>query len=372
MTYTDGQGFNYITYGAHCNSAEVEAFLRHLLTGKSERRPTPVCIWGRHGIGKTELVQELAQSLGFQLVYLAPAQFEEMGDLTGMPKVTRDEAGREVTRLMPPDWVPKTPGPGILLLDDVNRADDRILRGLMQLLQQYEMVSWSLPEDWHIILTANPDGGDYSVTPMDDAMITRMLHLTMDFDVKSWGLWAERAGIDPRGINFVLSYPEVVNGQRTTPRTLVQFFREIQKMEDLEEQLSLVKMLGDACLDAETTAAFIAFVQKGLDRLPEPEVLLNVTAQEELGTKLAPFIGEAGKNVAVLSVISNRLLQYVTLHSATFDESQLQNLKYFLLIDALPNDLRFALAQSLMKLTDSRLKALLAQPELGKLLLEGM
>ena len=31
------------------------------------------------------------------------------------------------------------------------------------------------------ILTANPDGGDYSVTTMDDAMITRMLHVTMEY-----------------------------------------------------------------------------------------------------------------------------------------------------------------------------------------------
>ena len=54
-------------------------------------------------------------------------------------------------------------------------------------------------------------------------MLTRMLHMTMIFDVKSWAKWAMNSGVDPRGIAFVLTYPEVITGERTTPRTLTQF-----------------------------------------------------------------------------------------------------------------------------------------------------
>ena len=99
------------------------------------------------------------------------------------------------------DWRlarPTQEGPGILLLDDINRADDRILRGLMQLLQNFELFSWTLPPKWQIVATANPEGGDYSVTPMDDAMLTRLVHLTMVFDPKTWAQWAESAGVDSR------------------------------------------------------------------------------------------------------------------------------------------------------------------------------
>ena len=66
-----------------------------------------------------------------------------MGDLVGMPSV---ENGRTI--FSSPDWVPTEEGPGILLIDDVNRADDRILWGIMQLLQNYELVSWKLPNLW--------------------------------------------------------------------------------------------------------------------------------------------------------------------------------------------------------------------------------
>ena len=55
----------------------------------------------------------------------------------------------------------------------------------MQLLQNYELISWKLPSDRHIVLTANPDGWDYSVTPMGNAMITRMMHVMMRFDVSA-------------------------------------------------------------------------------------------------------------------------------------------------------------------------------------------
>lgn len=74
----------------------------------------------------------------------------------------------------------------------------------MQLFQNYELVSWVLPPQWLIVCTANPDGGDYSVTTLDEAMLTRMLHVTMEFDAQAWARWAERNDVDSRGINFVL------------------------------------------------------------------------------------------------------------------------------------------------------------------------
>ena len=231
--------YDYIYYGTRAKAGEVITFVRHVLQANIRaeargQRKTPICIWGKHGIGKTEIVQALAEDMGYPFRYIAPAQFEEMGDLVGMPSI---EEGRTVFRS--PEWVPREAGPGILLIDDVNRADDRILRGIMQLLQNFELVSWKLPRQWQIVLTANPDGGDYSVTPMDDAMVTRMMHITLEFDPKEWAKWAEKNGVDSRGIDFVLTYPEVVTGLRTTPRTLVQFFETITEIDNLGAHLGL-------------------------------------------------------------------------------------------------------------------------------------
>ena len=78
-----------------------------------------------------------------------------MGDLHGMPNVVDPDetiSGDEYTVYSPPDWVPREDGPGILLLDDINRADDRILRGCMQLLQNFELTSWKLPQNGRLLL----------------------------------------------------------------------------------------------------------------------------------------------------------------------------------------------------------------------------
>jgi MoxR-like ATPase len=370
------KSFQYITYGAKVSADSIRLLIEHSLNTmlQSQQRPAPVCIWGTHGIGKTELVRDVAKAKGCAFVYVAPAQFEEMGDLIGMPKIADAADATQVTRFVPPEWTPRTEGPGIMLLDDVNRADDRILRGIMQLLQYYELISWSLPSKWLIVLTANPDGGDYSVTPLDDAMLNRMLHVTMEFDARAWAQWAERAGVDERGINFVLTYPELVNNRRTTPRSLVQFFQAIQSIDNLQEQLPLVKMLGDASLDEETTQGFLNFIQFRLDQLPSPVELLDATDFSAAAARLERLAKgpDGSKRLDILSVVVTRLNNYAKLNTEQLKPTQMNNLQQFILLEWLPNDLRLAMAQELVATKHPTLTKLYAVPAIGQLLLEKM
>ncbi|MFN3377804.1 MAG: ATP-binding protein [Runella zeae] len=361
---------NYTFYGTKTKADEVIQFVNHILTvnlelEKQNRRKTPVCIWGRHGIGKTEIVEAIAKERNFDFAYIAPAQFEEMGDLLGMPSV---ENGRTVFRS--PEWVPTEAGPGILLIDDVNRADERILRGIMQLLQNFELVSWKLPPLWQIILTANPDGGDYSVTPMDDAMLTRMLHISLEFDVKEWAKWAEKSKIDPRGINFVLLYPEIVTGNRTTPRTLVQFFDTIKDIDDLYGNLPLVQLLADSCLDTNTVTSFINFVNNNLGELISPEEILNTKNFERVVlSPLKEIIFKETIRVDIIATICTRLINYLTINNLKLTKEQLENVKSFIKMEFIPNDIRLTMAQDLVAFGNPSLKMLLTDPEISKFIL---
>ncbi|MFY7908798.1 MAG: AAA family ATPase [Emticicia sp.] len=364
---------NYVFYGTKTKADEVIEFVNHVIETNTDleakaRKKTPICIWGRHGIGKTEIVEAIAKERGFQFSYIAPAQFEEMGDLVGMPSVEGDK-----TVFKAPSWVPTQEGPGILLIDDVNRADERILRGIMQLLQNFELISWKLPLKWHIVLTANPDGGDYSVTPMDDAMLTRMLHISMEFDVKEWAKWAEKAGIDPRGINFVLLYPEIVEGNRTTPRTLVQFFETIRPIDNLYEKISLVRMLADSCLDENTVTAFISFVNNNLGQLIKPEEICN--ANNFNREVLEPFKSVVLKEpirVDIIATLCTRLVNYLTVNKISPDKKQIENIKSFIKIDFIPNDIRLTMAQDLVSSGNIALKSIMADPSIAQLLLKRM
>ncbi|NRB46113.1 MAG: AAA family ATPase [Saprospiraceae bacterium] len=366
-------GEHYQYYGTPTKAGEVIAFISHMLDinlrqEAKGKRKTPICIWGKHGIGKTEIVQDLAQARAYQLAYIAPAQFEEMGDLLGMPSIHNEE-----TVFKAPAWVPKTEGPGILLIDDVNRADDRILRGIMQLLQNHELVSWKLPPKWQIVLTANPDGGDYSVTPMDDAMLTRMLHITLVFDLLEWAKWAEKTEIDPRGIHFVLTHPNVLGGNRTTARTLVQFFDSIQEIPDLRAQLPLVKLLADSCLDEATAKAFITFAMQGFGQLPQPtDILSSIDFGGEIAPQIAKVVQQASLRVDILAAICTRLVNYLSLQAEPLNELATSNLRQFVELSFLPTDLRLSLLQDLVQSKNPHLATIAADPSIANLLLKGM
>lgn len=344
-----------VCYGAKLSSDALGSTLDHILQTNLRRQDagqpaTPVCIWGPHGLGKTTLVRDYAAARGWQFAYCAPAQFEEMGDLHGLPTRVQADDGTAQTAFLPPDWVPRSPGPGILLLDDLNRADDRILRGLMQLLQNFEMFSWRLPERWQIVATANPEGGDYSVTPLDDAMLTRLLHLTLVWDVRAWARWATDSGVDPRGVDFVLTYPEVVTGRRTTPRSLTQFFEQIEHIDDLQAQLELVTTLALSSLDQVTVSAFVAYVSDNLAQLVQPEEILGAHDWDAVDARLHALAGsEDARRVDRLATVCTRLVLALSASTYVPHDGHGPNLVRFLLHPTLPSDLRFSTHQDLVQ-----------------------
>lgn len=356
--------------GSRMSATELVAFMDHVfsanLAAEAKGLPrTPLCIWGTHGIGKTETVESVARGRGWGFAYVAPAQFEEMGDLLGMPRI--DAAGN--TAFAPPEWVPRDDGPGILLVDDMNRADGRILRGIMQLLQRHETMSWRLPRGWQIVATANPEGGDYAVSALDPAMLTRLVHATLVFDVRAWATWAEGAGIDRRGIGFVLAYPELIGTERTTPRSLVQLFRLLAPIEDWKASEGLVAHLAEACLDREAATALVGFLRRDDAVLPTPD---EVLLARDLGATILPRLrrmleGEERAMDALL-LFCTRLADASARVRPRDVTVATANLKALLLAPVLPPDVRLVLARELGSRTGVG-KRLLADGDVASLLL---
>ncbi len=360
----------YIQHGSPAKVSEVRSLIEHnirlnKIAEVKGRRKTPLCIWGPAGIGKTELVEAFAKQNNYQLAYVAPAQFEEMGDLLGMPQLCE---GRML--FAPPDWAPRQAGPGILLIDDVNRAEERILRGLMQLFQNHRLISWQLPPDWHILLTANPDTGDYSVTPMDEAMLGRLRHVSMQFNLPEWFAWAESQQLDERGLEFIQCYPEVMGSAKVSPRRMTQFLESIQPLEDLKAELSLVKLLAEASLDSETSAAFLHFVSQEMGQLPSPaDVLKSENLDARVVLPLQKWVQGELVRMDMLSLFGERLVAHIRQLGEPLTKEQKTNLVTFLQIPWLPNDWRLVVVQQLMKIEKQDLQLLAADPALGRLLI---
>lgn len=357
-------------YGKALSASEIDHLLSTLIKDGNQQNNNghliqPVCIWGKPGVGKTQIVMDLARKKGWGFSYCAPAQFEEMGDFHGIPVV---ENGRTVYNI--PKWVPQDNGqPGILLLDDFNRSDDRILRGLMQLLQHHGLMSWKLPSNWFIVCTANPEGDEYSVTTLDSAMLTRMMHVSLKFDAKEWAGWALKNGVDPRGVDFVLTYPEIVAGYRTNPRSLTTFFHHLKSIKSLSEEMEKVHTLAMSLLDEETVSAFMVFIDHELNTLVSPEELFAAEKFELIKDKVRSGIMRDKKpRLDALFTICTRIM--INLEQDLRAKRNYSNIVSFLLMPEIPNDMRVSMQIQLNKLDIPELKKKMLDPNLVKMILE--
>lgn len=347
--------------GPVLNSDEIINLLEHVLCQPSGQH-TPVCIWGTHGIGKSQLVAEFAKTKGWNFAYASPGEWEEMGDLHGLPVVAdrNSEGDKKVTRFIPPEWVPVNEGDGILLLDDINRAEERILRGLMSLFQNRGMFSWKLPAGWRIVCTANPDNGQYAVSTMDDALMTRILHCELEACAKAWAKWASKNGVDPRGIDFVLTYPEIIQGQRTTPRTLVEFFRQISPIKDLNDSIALVDNLAAGLLDEATVGAFSSYIRNDLKKLLMPQAILEASPGVDLEITFLDSVKDKEGMVKLdrISTIFERILNYLAKKNYHFKVQHRENFAKLFQMDFIPEDLKARIGLEVGKLSTEARKIL--------------
>jgi hypothetical protein len=259
------------------------------------------------------------------------------------------------TMYAPPDWVPSEPGPSILLLDDWNRASVRIIKGIMQLLQNYSMVSWRLPEGCNIVLTANPDEQDYLVTSIDSAILTRIRSVTLVHDAKEWAVWAQAAKLDPRGINYVLRYPEMMIGrERTNPRTLAQCFRDMKRIPDLREKesASRFKTMASSLLDDETVSSLIVFMDRDVEMIIEPDRILAGTDWAFIKSHMAKLMSGREKRVDVVSVTCDRLFAHLVQPETNPEKTSIQNFQKFVTMEEIPEDMRYGLCMRLARVKD--------------------
>lgn len=360
--------------------------------GSDEKFAT--CIWGHSGIGKTAKVKQHCKKpvlwkgqsySGYKVFDVPIAQFEEMGDLHGMPsrhiKVAKAGSGapeerwvaEEVlqgwmkegwsimpsagirTMYAPPDWVPSEPGPSILLFDDWNRSSVRIIKGIMQLLQNYGMVSWKLPEGCNIVLTANPDEQDYLVTSLDTSILTRFRSVTLVHDAKEWAVWAAGAGLDPRGINYVLRYPEMMIGdERTNPRTLAQCFRDMRMITNLRSKEDVVrfKILASSLLDELTVSSIIVFMERDVELIIEPEQILNGRDWGWMESHIEKQMSGREKRVDILGVIMDRLYAHIVQPDVNPSKDFIKNFQRFITLPQIPEDMRHNICMRLTRMKD--------------------
>ena len=190
-------------------------------------RAKPIFIYGAPGIGKTQIVGQAADKAGVDMINL-DLQFMSPEDFVGIPKVVDIEepeyeegrlksVGKGVTRSNPPAVLPVDNGPqgkgGFIFMDEMNRANPRVLNAMMQFVQMGRVGGYQLPDKWVIVAAGNrPEDvtGAGSVAEFDFAMADRFNIVNFVPDPKKWAEWAKGKGkFQEEIVNFVERNPEL-------------------------------------------------------------------------------------------------------------------------------------------------------------------
>ena len=148
----------------------------------------PVLIRGRHGVGKSEVVYQIAGGLGMPVVERRASQMTE-GDLVGLPSTDGN-----TTSFNPPDWF-KTAcdNPVVLFLDEVDRATIEVRQGIFELTDSRKLNGHVLHKDTLIFAAVNggEHGDQYQVGEMDPAELDRWTVFDVEPSAEDWLTWAK-------------------------------------------------------------------------------------------------------------------------------------------------------------------------------------
>jgi len=385
------------------NTDELKQFVTHVVNNnkylqENGKIPVAVNIEGEAGIGKTSTILQYANENNLHFVKLSLSQLEELGDLVGFPikefevaKTTDD--GKRVTKWIPenimplyiqqkyvptgekrmthaqPEWIQGKGENGLLILDDYTRADARFMQATMEIIDRQEYVSWKLPKGWTVILTSNPDNGDYQVTSLDEAQKTRFITSYLKFDIDCWARWAEENEIDTRCINFMLLHPELTE-KRANARSFTTFFNSISSLDSFEESLPIIQMIGEGSVGGEFATMFTMFINNKLDKLVTPKDVLNNNSWEYIKGQLKSCIGEGNNYRAdIASLMTTRIINYAVHYSNnnTVTQPLIDRVTNLITDDIFSNDLKYYIVKGILNGNKQKWSKLMLNPEVIKM-----
>lgn len=159
-----------------------------------------ICLEGHQGIGKTQILKQLADEKGwdYKAVYCAQTSTE---DLMGMPWIDKVE---NVTRFARPKLFPDKPKT-IFVLEEINRAPLEVQQSVLQLLTDKKIGDFVLPEKTLICSCINPTESMYQTQELDSVFINRLVKIPVTTSPKEWIEYAKSKGFNEDIIAFIKS-----------------------------------------------------------------------------------------------------------------------------------------------------------------------
>jgi alkaline phosphatase D len=178
----------------------------------------PICLWGNHGIGKTELVKQIAIERDYNLVVLHLAT-QDICDLIGIPAkhefIGQDGEKEYIQVWSVPQWLhnasensKKTGKPNLFFLDEFNRGNRFVLAAMLPFLIEGVLHTHRIGINDAVIAAANPPTEQYEVSEIiDEAMLNRLGHVCFKPTHTEYIDFLKRQHIDKTTLKVVANNP---------------------------------------------------------------------------------------------------------------------------------------------------------------------
>ena len=168
-------------------------------------RQRPIFLLGSPGIGKTAIMEQIAQELGIALVSYSMTHHTRQSAL-GLPFIThKNYKGMEfdiseytmseiiasIYEVMEGSGIEE----GILFLDEINCVSETLAPTMLQFLQYKIICKHKVPDGWVIVTAGNPPEYNKSVREFDVVTMDRMKLVEVEADYPTWKEYALKQGI---------------------------------------------------------------------------------------------------------------------------------------------------------------------------------
>ena len=187
--------------------AQLSTILDREFLSAQDGHHTPVMLWGPPGVGKSQIIAQVAARHSVPMIDIRLSQMEPT-DLRGIPFRIEDRVEWAIPSMLPDA---KRHGPqGILFLDEITSAPPSVSAAAYQLILDRRLGAYQIPDGWAIFAAGNRQGDRGVTYTMPAPLANRFSHFEVEANLDDWVAWAYANKIDERLIGFLRFRPELL------------------------------------------------------------------------------------------------------------------------------------------------------------------